>query len=119
MNLDLENTKIVHFNDKVLLEKLGGNTLFLLEISNLGIIDLKDNKTQIELLLPKNNTEVLNEVIHKLKGTANTMNFEYLKHLIEIFEISENNTDTKLTSVNKILIEIDFLIDVISKPKHS
>lgn len=114
--IENDNNDLLHFNNEVLFEKLGENMEFYQEILKLGETDLIENKEKlIETFKNNDNIELLN-VIHKIKGTAGSMNFEHLKTIIHQFEDNSNKSSISQEFINDIISEIDYLLKIITKP---
>jgi len=110
-----DNSDILHFNQELLFEKLGENIEFYKEILKLGETDLIENKQKlIENFKNNHNIEVLN-VIHKLKGTAGSMNFEHIKTIISKFDENSKKHSINQEFIDEIISEIDYLLNIITK----
>ena len=111
-----DNSNILHFNSDILLEKLGNNKEFFQEILKLGETDLNENKHKLIVSFKNNEIKEIMSTIHKLKGTAVSMNFEHLKTIIINFEDNSSKSSISPEFIKETISEIDYLLTIITKP---
>lgn len=114
--IENDNNDLLHFNHETLFEKLGENSQFYREIIKLGEADLIENRENLIISFKKNDIHEVLNVIHKLKGTAGSMNFEHFKKIISKFDNNHSsNNSISQENIDEIIAEIDFLMNIISK----
>ena len=111
---EIPSISYMHYNEKVLLERLEGDEEFLQTLISKVKEDIDSDFLKLFESYKQKNINKISAAAHKLKGTAVTLCFENLTNITEILESQETFEEEKIGNmVSQVQEEIEILKKII------